>query len=294
MNALPPALVVVGHGSRSPEWISAFKSFVDEIGRTPGLKDVYASVTPAYLESAAPGLADAVLAQLALGVAEVVVVPVFLTASSHLTEDIPGILGVPGTSRHIVRRLMGEGVPVLPEGLPIRVASLGDVREVLFRNVSRRLALESRDRRHEGVVLVAYGSTIHHDRWETLLHGLRADLLGAGWAATQHAYCGHVVQLSPDPTRDAIVSVASEAGVRRVHVKPLLLARSALQTGPIAAGVAAAAELLQRRAVEVIHDGDAILPDGDLAARAGHAALHALGITPPLGGRRLGKPAGDA
>lgn len=294
MNALPPALVIVGHGSRSPEWTAAFRAFVDDVALTPGLRDVYASVTPAYLESASPGLADAVLAQLRLGVSEVVVVPVFLTASTHLTEDVPGILGVPGTPRHVVRRLMGEGTPVLPEGLPVRLASLGDVREVLFRNVSRRLALHTRDRRHEGVVLVAYGSTIHHERWEALLHGIRSDLLGAGWAATQHAYCGHVVQLSPDPTRDAIVSVASEAGVRRVHVKPILLAQSALQSGPIAAGALAAAELLQRRHVEVLHDGDAILPDGDLAARAGHAALFALGISPPLGGRRLGTPAGDA
>lgn len=294
MKPLPPALVVVGHGSSDSRWVATFRDFVGDVAQTPGIRDVFASVTPAFLEEASPGLADAVETQLALGVAEVIVVPVFLTVSTHLGEDVPGVLGLPGTPRHVTQRLIGEGVRVLPEGLPVRLAPLGDVRSLLHLNVSRRLRLKSREPAHEAVVLIAYGSTIHHEQWESLMHSVRSSLLSDGWSATHHAYCGHVVQLSPEPTANAICEVAAQAGVRTVHVVPLLFARSGLQTGPIAAGVALAAERLKRRHVTVEYDADAILPDGDLAARAGHAALYACGVTPPLISRSLGSQAGEA
>jgi len=294
MRPLSPALVVVGHGSRSPSWVAAFDDFVAEVSRTPGLRDVFASVTGAYLENAAPALADAVESQLALGVSEVVVVPVFLTASTHLSEDVPGILALPGTAPHIARRLQGEGVRVLPAGLPVKLAHLRDLRTLLHLNISRRLALACRDPAHEAVVLVGYGSAIHHEEWEALMHGVRTDLLTDGWSATEHGYCGHVVPSAPQATADAITAAARQAGVRRVHVKSLLLAPSGLQTGPIAAGVEIARAHLQKRQVEVLFDGDAILPDGDLALHAGHAALHAQGITPPFANITLRKIANDA
>jgi sirohydrochlorin ferrochelatase len=294
MRPLPPALVVVGHGSADPRWVATFRAFVADVAATPGVRDVFASVTAAFLEEALPGLADAVDSQLALGVSEVIVVPVFLTVSTHLGEDVPGILGLPGTPPHIARRLAGEGIRTLPEGLPVRLAPLGDVRHLLHLNISRRLALQSRDRAHEAVVLVAYGSTIHHEQWEDMLHALRAALLTDGWSSTHHAYCGHIVQLSPEPTADAICAVAHHAGVRAVHVVPLLFAPSGLQTGPIARGVALAAERLERQRVAIHYAADAILPDGDLAARAGHAALRACGVTPPFIARGLRNSAGDA
>jgi len=274
-----PALVIAAHGSKSAGWVQAVKDFVEIVASSPGVAEIYASVTAGYLENASPTLADAVELPLTLGASEVIVVPLFLTASTHQAEDVPGILGISGVAPHIRRRLVAEGVRVLPPNLPIRIQSLGEVSEILHKNVLRRLSLEVRDRSHEAVVLVGYGSTIHHDQWEALMHDIRVRLLRAGFGGISHSYCGHVVQLSPEPTYKAIVEASLQAGVRRVHVVPLLMAVSELQTGPIATACVAAHPKLQKQHVQLRYAVDAILPDGDLAARVAFCALAACGVT---------------
>lgn len=274
-----PALVIAAHGSKNTGWVQAVSDLVAIVASSPGIGEVYGSVSAGYLENANPTLADAVQTPLTLGASEVVVIPLFLTASTHQAEDVPGILGVPGLAPHIRRRLIAEGVRVLPPNLPIRIQSLGDVGEILHKNVLRRLSLEVRDRSHEAVVLVGYGSTIHHDQWEALMHEIRVRLLRDGFGGISHSYCGHVVQLSPEPTFKAIIEASLQAGVRRVHVIPLLMAVSELQTGPIATACVAGHPKLQKHHVQLRYAIDAILPDGDLAARVAFCALAARGVT---------------
>lgn len=274
-----PALVIAAHGSKSAAWVQAVEDFAADVWRSPGVAEVFASVTVGYLENAVPTLSEAVERALAAGASEVITVPLFLTASTHQAEDVPGILGVPGVPVHIRRRLVAEGVRVLRPGLPIRIQSLGEVAELLHRNVLRRIALEIRDKSHEAIVLVAYGSTVHHAQWETLMHEVRLRLLTDGFGGISHAYCGHVVQLSPEPTYKAILDAAQQASVRKVHVVPLLMAISDLQTGPIASACQAAHPKLIKQHVHLRYALDAILPDGDLAARVAFCALGARGVT---------------
>jgi sirohydrochlorin ferrochelatase len=282
MSEKPPALVIAAHGSKSSAWAEAVGEFAKLVRESPGIADVFASVSTGFIENSTPGLAEAVDAALGQGVGEVIVVPLFLTASNHQAEDVPGILGVPQAPAHVRRRLAAEGVRILPEGLPVRIQSIGDLGEILHRNVARRVALEVKDRAHEAIVLVAYGSALHHDQWERLMHEVRLRLLQDGFGGVAHAYCGHVVQLSPEPTFKAISSAAQQAGVRKVHVVPLLMARSDLQTGPIAIACQAGQVRLQKLHVQLRYAADAILPDGDLAQRVAFRALEAVGITPPI------------
>ncbi|MCC6625192.1 MAG: hypothetical protein IT385_28350 [Deltaproteobacteria bacterium] len=293
MSTLKPALVVAAHGSKVPGWARPVQDFVRDVSETPGIADVFSVVGAGYLEDTTPSLADACEAYLKAGAPEVVVVPLFLTASTHQSEDVPGILGLPGPLPHVRRRLVAEGVRVLPPGLPIKLAPLGEVGEILYRNASRRVALhtptieEARGRSGTAIVLVAYGSTIHHEQWESLMHDVRLRLLTAGFGGVAHAYVGHVAQLSHEPTAKAILHAAEQAGVKRVFVVPLLLAVSELQTGPIAQACKETADALHKRGIALFYAQDAILPDGDLAARAGFRALEAMGIMPPIGlGRR--------
>lgn len=274
-----PALVIAAHGSRSPAWVQTLEDFAEEVGRSPGIAEVFSSVTTGYLESASPGLAESVERALAGGAPEVVVVPLFLTASTHQAEDVPGVLGLKDVPPHVRRRLVGEGVPVLRPGLPITLQPIGDVADILHKNVLRRTALEVRDRSHEAVVLVAYGSSIHHEQWETLIHEVRLRLLTDGFGGISHAYCGHVVQLSPEPTYKAILAAAQQASVRKVHVVPLLMGPSDLQTGPITVACQAAHPKLSKTHIQLRYQVDSILPDGDLAARVAFYALAARGVT---------------
>lgn len=291
MDALKPALVIAAHGSQAPGWARSVQEFVRDVAESPGVSDVFAVVGAGYLEATTPSIADACEAYLRAGASSIVVAPLFLTASSHQAEDVPAVLGLPGPP-HVRRRLTAEGVRCLPPGLPIQLAPIGDIGELLFRNVCRRVALhaptiESRgERTKSAVVLVAYGSAIHHEQWESLMHDVRLRLLGAGFGGVAHAYVGHVVQMSHAPTAAAILGASEQAGVERVFVIPLLLAGSDLQKGPIANACRETAERLHRDGVALYYAEDAVLPDGDLAARVGMRALQVLGIMAPAG---LGK-----
>lgn len=277
-----PALVIVAHGSKTADWNAAVVDFARDVAASPGVGDTFATVQAAFIEGQGPRLPDVVRLNLSSGCPEVVVMPLFLTVSAHAGEDVPGLLGLP-VPQHVHQRLVAEGNAPLSAGLPVRLVSPGKLEDLLLKNVLRRTSLQSHDRRHEAVVLCAYGSTIHHEAWEALLHGLRTRLMQAGFGHATHAYVGHVVGMSPGPAAQAIVDSARTAGVRRVMVVPLLISVAALQE-QIIAGVVADAE--RRTRLPIIYAADAILPDGDLAAHFGFAALEALGVFPMIGDRR--------
>lgn len=266
--------MIAAHGSRVVGWADTLRAFGRDVADSPGVRDAFAMVDVAFIENSTPRLPDAVRVALSSGCPEVVVVPLFLTVSTHAGEDVPGLLGLP-VPEHVRRRLVAEGQRPLASGLPVRLVSLGEVVDVLFKNVMRRTSLASRHPEHEAVVLCAYGSTLHHDAWEELLHALRTRLMRAGFNYACHAWVGHVVGLSPEPTARAILDAGRMAGVRRVHVIPLLMAVSNLQRQTIAAAVR---DATKRGRAQVLYAADAILPDGDLAARVAARALEALGI----------------
>lgn len=293
MQPLRPALVIAAHGSRSVGWADAVQELVRHVAESPGVRELFSTVTAGYLEESLPALADAVEATLRAGASEAIVVPLFLTASMHQTEDVPAILGLP-VPVHITRRLVAEGHRVLPPGLPVRLVSLGEVAGILHKNAVRRMALEVRDPSREAVVLVAYGSSIFFDEWEKLMHDVRLRLLQDGYGGVAHAYVGHVAQLSPEPTFKAILHASQQAGVKRVHVIPLLMAVSELQTGPIAVACQAAQPKLAKAHILLRYTTDAILPDGDLAARIAFVALEALGVVAPMLGNMGGLRGGGS
>lgn len=78
-------IVLFGHGSRQPEWAQPFYAIRREIER----QQPDATVELAFLELMQPGLGEAIAALAGRGVARIVVVPVFISAGSHLREDLP-------------------------------------------------------------------------------------------------------------------------------------------------------------------------------------------------------------
>jgi sirohydrochlorin ferrochelatase len=83
------ALIVLGHGSRSPEATAQFLSLVEQVRlRQPGT-----TVAPAFMELADPSLDASVAAAIAAGATDIVVLPCFLFIGRHLQRDIPNMLG---------------------------------------------------------------------------------------------------------------------------------------------------------------------------------------------------------
>ncbi|MDZ4064924.1 MAG: CbiX/SirB N-terminal domain-containing protein, partial [Coriobacteriia bacterium] len=79
------AVIVLGHGSRSPEATEQFLRVVEMLKpRLPG-----SIVVPAFMELAEPSLSDAVKRAAASGATEVTVLPCFLFMGNHIKRDIP-------------------------------------------------------------------------------------------------------------------------------------------------------------------------------------------------------------
>lgn len=80
----PTALLLIAHGSRRPE-ANADLEHLAEVMRSRG---EYSPVQPAYLELCEPGIVDGGSKCVAAGARRVVLLPYFLSAGMHVTEDL--------------------------------------------------------------------------------------------------------------------------------------------------------------------------------------------------------------
>lgn len=83
-------LIIVAHGSRragSNEEVRALAAALQvRVGRR------YQQVLPAFLELAEPSVPGAIDAAVAAGAQEVVLLPYFLAAGSHVASDVPALV----------------------------------------------------------------------------------------------------------------------------------------------------------------------------------------------------------
>lgn len=138
----PPALLLVGHGTRDDAGAEAFRSFVAQLAAAePALP-----VGGGFIELSAPPLADSVAALVGAGVRNFAAVPLVLVSAGHAKGDIPAALAReehrhPGTS-------YAYGRPLGPH-------------PALLTLLERRVdeALAGADRADTTVLLVGRGST---------------------------------------------------------------------------------------------------------------------------------------
>ena len=80
-------LILVGHGSRDPEWSRPFERLAAALEK----KLPAHAISLAYLEHG-PSIEEALAALVAKGVGSVRVVPLFLGAGGHVRRDIPRLV----------------------------------------------------------------------------------------------------------------------------------------------------------------------------------------------------------
>jgi sirohydrochlorin cobaltochelatase len=84
---LKEGIVLLGHGSRDPEWSQPFEKIAVSVGkRLPAV-----AVALAYLEHG-PSLEEAVTMLAAKGALSIRVVPLFLGTGSHVRNDLPNLV----------------------------------------------------------------------------------------------------------------------------------------------------------------------------------------------------------
>lgn len=253
-------VLLVSHGSHSPEWRRMLSELGDAV--TPDLLaiDGVGGVKSAFMEYTEPSIATQLERFDREGCDRVVLIPLLLTVSSHSFDDIPTIIGAKQDARTLLT-LKSEGIEVYQPQAEVQITPLLDFSELLLENLPRRIAELSQAPADEGVVLVAYGSVPFNQEWESFFSRIgQAVQEAAGVAEVTHSWCGHIVEYSGEPTKQAVRDVLSRR--ERAIVIPVLVARDENFQDKIIGG--ALDELEQRDRVR--YAGDAILPDASLNA----------------------------
>lgn len=90
MNSKMKSLLLVAHGSRRRASNDEVKLLVERLRNHASGQ--FASIEYAFLELAKPSIPDAIDALVSQGCDEIVVLPYFLSAGTHVAEDIPAIV----------------------------------------------------------------------------------------------------------------------------------------------------------------------------------------------------------
>ncbi|MFD2111999.1 sirohydrochlorin chelatase [Thiorhodococcus fuscus] len=251
-------VLLVNHGSHSKGWRDMLIDVEHSVRDRVTADGRIAEVRTAFMEYTEPSISTQMRAFDEAGFDEVIVVPLFLTVSSHSLDDIPTILGMKADPR-VMAKLAEEKVELYRPKARVTLTPMLDFSSLLKKNLLRRsqeLAGETAD---TGVVLVAYGDARYNQQWEALVGDIGRYLkLKAGIDTVAYAWCGHLVDYSPEPTLRAIQQVLDLED--RAAVLPVLVAVDPAFQGDI---IGAAVEQSPDSS-RVLYAGDAILPDPGL------------------------------
>jgi sirohydrochlorin ferrochelatase len=254
-------VLLVNHGSRSAAWRGALLD-LDRKVRDPLLREgVVQGVKTAFMEYTEPSIATRMREFDAEGFSDVIVVPVFLTVSTHTFDDIPTILGRKEDPQSL-QTLKLEGIERYAPRARTHFAPRLDFSSLLRENVLRRARRLSRDPAREGLVLIAYGDRTYDRQWSELLERTAAYVMGeTGIGAFAYGWAGHIADYDPAHTTRAVSRVL--ATKPRALVVPVFVAFDEMfQVRIIGGGIAALPDHRER----VAYTPDAILPDAALEA----------------------------
>jgi len=252
-------VLLVNHGSRSKTWREALLQLEKEVAPTILKNHSVSAVKTAFMEYNEPSIATRMKEFDADQFTDVIIIPVFLTVSSHSFDDIPTILKLKEDAKSL-ELLKLENIERYQPRARIRISPMLDFGDILQKNILRRAGQLSKNPAEEGLVLVAYGDHTYEREWAALLKK-SADYVARhlGVSGYAHAWCGHVAAYDPGKTTTAIESVLAQK--KRVLVIPVLVAHDEMfQVEIIGGGVEKVPSFKER----VVYRPDAILPDDNI------------------------------
>lgn len=250
-------VLLVNHGSHSPTWrrmlLDVHAEVKDELLALPNVQ----SVRTGFMEYTEPSIATQLKAFDREGVERILIVPLLLTISGHSFDDIPAICGMK-SDPEVLANLEEEKIERYSPQAAVDLAPLLDYPRLVRKNVARRVAeLRGDSAGRDGLVLVGYGSAEFPAAWEAFFQELRAFAVQElGVVVADHAWCGHLVQYSSEPTAAAIREVLRTAD--RALVLPILVACDEMFQGRVIGGA------VREAGPGVLYKGDAILPEPEV------------------------------
>lgn len=249
-------VLLVNHGSHSKKWRDMLYDVESQVKEQLLTNKKISMVKTAFMEYNEPSIATRMKEFDEEGYDEVVVVPIFLTVSSHYNHDIPVILGISADPK-AKETIAKEKIEVYKSKARVSIAPPLDYTTILKKNIERRVNALSKDSENEGILLVAYGDAMYNQQWEEMVDEIGKYLkIKTGHESIAYAWCGHLVGYSTDPTVDGINKLLELED--SAIVIPVLVANDPYFQNDI---IQTAVDLVEGN---VLYVQDAILPDENL------------------------------
>ncbi len=248
-------VLLVSHGSRSLQWRNMLMDLHDAVEQDILAHSDIDGVRSAFMEYNEPSIATQLRSFDDGGFEQIILIPLLLTVSSHSFDDIPTIYGAKESaqSRELLR---AEGIERYTPRATVTMTPLLDYPSFLQQNILRRARSLSTSPSEEAVVIVAYGDETYEEEWRAVFDSVGSHITNeTGIGPVSHAWCGHIVRYSTEPTKIAIANALQEK--ERVLVIPALVARDQMFQDRIIGGAVQEMEAGER----IVYRPDSILPD---------------------------------
>ncbi len=252
-------VLMVNHGSRSETWRQALLDLETQVKDSIKSSGIVQETKTAFMEYAEPSIATQLKKFDAEGFTDVIIIPIFLTVSSHSFDDIPTIIGMKEDAQSL-ETLKVDNIERYTPKAKTHITPLLEFTDILKKNILRRTLTLSENPAKEGLVLMAYGDDTYNKEWTALLNDV-GEFVQANTGITKHSYgwCGHVAHYSPDSTTVAINRVLKEK--ESALVVPVLVAHDEMfQVKIIGDGISN----IKNSKEKVHYVADAILPDANV------------------------------
>ncbi|MFN8405607.1 MAG: CbiX/SirB N-terminal domain-containing protein [Anaerolineales bacterium] len=252
-------LLLVNHGSHSATWRQALLDLEARVRDTILAGGIIHGVRTAHMEYTEPSIATQAKEFDQEGFTDVIVVPIFLTVSSHSADDIPTILGQKGDAQ-VVEELKKENIERYTPTAKIHIAPLLDFSNTLQKNVLMRCKELSKQPETEGLALIGYGDAAYDKEWGELFDNVAQHVKQhIGISEHRYGWCGHLVHYNPEETTRTVSAVLEKKDT--AIVIPVLVAYDEMfQKNIIGRGI----EKVDGYKEKVLYNADAILPDPNI------------------------------
>ena len=247
---------MVNHGSVAESWRNMLLDVETQVREEVLKNPKISKITTAFMEYTEPSIATRLKEFDEEGFDEVVLIPIFLTVSSHYSHDIPVICGLQVDPK-IQETLKKEKIEVYKANARVTITPPLDYTTILKKNVERRVNALSENAGNEAVLLVAYGDADYNQQWEKMVDEIGKYLkIKTGHESIAYAWCGHLVGYSTDPTLNGIQKLHELED--NVIVIPVLVANDPYFQKDI---IQKACDMAEGK---VLYKQDAILPDPNI------------------------------
>jgi hypothetical protein len=249
-------VLLVNHGSRSEAWRNSLLDLEKKVRDSVLQSGEVSDIKTAFMEYTEPSIATRLKEFDKDGFSDVIIVPVFLTVSSHSFDDIPTLIGQKDDPQSIEAFKIENMERYTPKA-KVHITPLLDFTDILQKNILRRYKEMSKDEANEGLVLIAYGDKTYNTEWSRLMDNV-GNFVKQNTHVTDYSFgwCGHIAHYEPDSTTVAVKQILAKK--KNAVVIPVLVAFDEMFQGRI---ISDGIKKIPQAKDIVLYKPDAILPD---------------------------------